>query len=168
MTHNVNRRRERNQLAAGSDIKSMTQQASIAANMIISAITLFTAGYWIGGQSSTNPRMVISLCVCVCFFCEFSNSYFFLFILLFLAKPLICGLFSAIGILMIETVLFIIRADKIDERAEKKSKLEKLKAGLSPATLSKLSFVPPSSTDQIKPHSQQMITDKDETLKKNE
>eukprot|EP00019_Armaparvus_languidus_P010584 CAMPEP_0168586342 /NCGR_PEP_ID=MMETSP0420-20121227/4223_1 /TAXON_ID=498008 /ORGANISM="Pessonella sp." /LENGTH=98 /DNA_ID=CAMNT_0008621407 /DNA_START=390 /DNA_END=683 /DNA_ORIENTATION=- len=98
----------------------MTQQASIAANMIISAITLFTAGYWIGGQSSTNPRM-----------------------------PLICGLFSAIGILMIETVLFIIRADKIDERAEKKSKLEKLKAGLSPATLSKLSFVPPSSTDQI-------------------
>jgi hypothetical protein len=58
MTFDVNRRKERQALAAGASIKSMTQQSSIAMNMIISAITMFVAGYWIAGEAFSNSRMV--------------------------------------------------------------------------------------------------------------
>jgi hypothetical protein len=58
--------------------------------MMISALTVFVAGYW-GGQQ---------------YFPADSKA------------PLLLGLFGMLGILIIETVLFMIRVDAVHERHE--------------------------------------------------
>lgn len=75
-----------------ASLRNTSTQLSLAMNMVVSAITVFVALFWIGRQSY-GP-----------------DSHW----------PWILGLIGAIFILLVETVLFVLRASRIEYDSAKK------------------------------------------------
>jgi hypothetical protein len=75
-----------------ASLRNTSTQLSLGMNMIVSAVTVFIAFFWIGRQSY-GP-----------------NSHW----------PWILGLVGAIVILLVETVLFVVRASRIEYDSAKK------------------------------------------------
>ena len=86
----VSRDREFAKLDESAGLRAISTQASIGINMMLSSLTLFVVGYW-GGQQYFGA----------------DSRY-----------PLLLGLFAAIAILAIETVLFILRVDSVHARTD--------------------------------------------------